>query len=81
MRYHETGRLKMYLTLVPAYDRDYKSKAAVLADFEIGKDFIVADHFNRWNGKPVNKENLLADGIHAVNIRYGKLRKVAVVKF
>jgi hypothetical protein len=32
--------MKMALTLTPAYGRDYKSKKAVVQDWEDGKDFI-----------------------------------------
>ena len=31
----------MFLTLVPAYGRDYKSKKAVLADWEANIDFLI----------------------------------------
>ena len=30
------------MTLLPAYGRDYKSKKAVLADFNAGLDFVMA---------------------------------------
>jgi hypothetical protein len=62
-------------TLVPAYGRDYKSKAAVKADLLAGKDFILNQFGSPWDGKPCS----FAD-IEAVefNVRYGKLRKVAV---
>ena len=32
------------ITLTPAYGRDYKSKAAVLEDWNAGKDFIIASY-------------------------------------
>jgi len=44
-----------YLTLIPAYGRDYKSKKEVIADFEANKDFVIADVMNRFDGKPVNR--------------------------
>lgn len=31
----------MYYTVIPAYGRDYKSRAAVIADWEGGKDFLM----------------------------------------
>lgn len=71
----------MYLTLTPAYGRDYKSKAQIEADWNAGKDFIVTDISSRWDGKPINKEDALRDGIHVVNVRYQKNRKVHVMKF
>lgn len=70
-----------YITLCPAYGRDYKSKAAVLDDFQNGKDFMVADYMSPWNGKPATRAELLAHyGNVTVNIRYEKNRRVAVVK-
>lgn len=65
-------------TLVPAYGRDYKSKAAVLADWEAGKDFLVMDITDRWNGLPANKADLA--GIGSVKFRYAKLAKIFVHK-
>lgn len=72
--------LNEVMSLTPAYGRDYQSKAAVLADFNDNKDFIIADIMSRWDGKPANKSDLQAAGEKMVNIRYDNLRKVAVVK-
>ena len=70
----------MHPTLTPAYGRDYKSKKAVLADFNADKDFILADISSQWDGKPCNRSGLLASGVRAVNIRYKSLRQICVVK-
>jgi len=59
-------------TLTPAYGRDYKSKAAVEADFRANKDFIVA-----ISGKPINIEQLSKG--ERVSIRYDRLRKVVIL--
>lgn len=67
------------IMLVPAYGRDYKSKAAVLADFDAGKDFKVADMSSRWDGKPCNIRDLVREGIDIVTIRYQRLTKVMVI--
>jgi hypothetical protein len=67
------------ITLSPAYGRDYKSKGAVIQDFEADKDFIIQDFSSRWDGKPANKSSLQAD-YDEVNIRYQQNRKVVVVK-
>ena len=67
------------MILTPAYGRDYKSKKAVEADFAADKDFILADVTSRWNGMPINRSQIVEDGITTVNIRYGKLRKITVV--
>ena len=61
----------MYPTLTPAYGREYKSKAAILADLLADRDFLM-------DGKPVNKSQLLEMGIRNVNVRYKALRQVAV---
>lgn len=62
------------MTLTPAYNRDYKSKDAVLADFDANKDFIINDPTSRWDGKPVNKEQLKPGDV--VTFRYAKRKKV-----
>lgn len=61
-------------TLVPAYGRDYKSKAAVMADWEADKDFRMEPQ-----GCYVNKtqtKDLIGGGFISVNFRYSKLQKV-----
>ena len=65
-------------TLIPAYGRDYKSKAAALADFEAGKDFMIADFSHPDDGRYANKADL-PDGA-VLNIRYKRLTMLCVVK-
>jgi hypothetical protein len=67
------------ITLVPAYQRDYKSKKAVQADFDAGKDFVIADIFHEYSEKSANKPDL-AQSYDKVLIRYDGNRKVAVFK-
>jgi hypothetical protein len=56
---------------LPAYGRDYKSKAAVLADWQAGKDFRCA-----VSGRYLSvRDNLPAQ----VWIRYAKLTKLVRV--
>jgi hypothetical protein len=64
-------------TLVPAYGRDYKSQAAVKADWEGKKDFILNNVMSRWDGKPANRDSFQPGT--RVQIRYAELRKVMVV--
>ena len=64
------------LTLQPAYGRDYKSKAAVLADWNDNKDFRIAT-FGPECGCYINKQD--ATGL-TLNIRYQRDTKVAVVR-
>lgn len=61
-----------YVTVTPAYGRDYKSLAAAKADWEAGKDFILQDITSPWDGKPCNKEDM--KDAHVI-VRYGKMRK------
>lgn len=60
------------MTLTPAYGRDYKSKAAVAADFDADKDFLL-------DGKPINKSQIVPMGLKTVNIRYLRLRFMTTV--
>jgi hemolysin-activating ACP:hemolysin acyltransferase len=66
------------ITVIPAYGRDYKSKAAALADWNADKDFIVqglAGH-----GQATNKADM--DRLFPedkVRIRYDKAMKVFYV--
>jgi hypothetical protein len=63
--------------LIPAYGRDYKNKAEVLTAYNAGKDFIITDITNRWNGMAANNADLKVEG--KVKIRYGLLARVIVV--
>ena len=65
------------LTLLPAYGRDYTSRAKVLADWNAEKDFIIADISSRYDGKPVNKQQL-AKGTR-VQFRYARNLKTFVL--
>ena len=55
------------MTLLPAYGRDYKSKAAVLADWNAGKDFRIAT---------TGQYCSIRDNIPDVWIRYQKQTKI-----
>jgi hypothetical protein len=66
----------MTITLTPAYGQDYKSKAEALADFNADKDFILNDFSSHWDGKPVNRSQLVG---RTVKIRYASGRRVFVV--
>ena len=60
------------LNAIPAFGRVYTSKAAVWSDWTAGKDFIVNDISNRWDGKPFNKQDAEAAALACVTVRYGK---------
>ena len=61
----------MYLTLLPAYGRDYKSKKAFIEDIKSNKDFIVAE-----SRQYINKQQFKELNINEFNIRYKNLTKV-----
>lgn len=64
-----------YTVLVPAYGRDYKSKASVEADFRAGKDF----NMSTMGASGYCGIGDFAPGV-IVNIRFKSLRSVAVIK-
>ena len=68
-----TTNLFSYGTLTPAYGRDYKSKKALLEDFNTGKDF----YFNSPWGSGYCSIRDFAKGAE-ITFRYGNLMKVTV---
>ena len=68
------------MTLTPAYGRDYKSKKEVQADWDAGKDFVVADMFSGRAGSYITRHEAEHSGITSVNIRYQRNTKVCVIK-
>ena len=64
------------MTLTPAYGRDYKNAKDVKNAWVNGHDFIIADVFSEWSGKPTNIHD---EHTGYINIRYNRLRKVVVV--
>ena len=67
-----------WVTMIPAYGRDYHSAKAVRKDFEANKDFIIEDISSPYDGRPVNRQDLRATGASA-RIRYNKLRKIVML--
>lgn len=66
----------MQLILSPAYGRDYKSKKALLEDWNSDKDFIIENIMHPDCGRYINREQV--DG-PSVNVRYKAMAKVAVI--
>jgi hypothetical protein len=76
--------MSKWITLVPAYGRDYKTAEEVLADWAAGKDFLIRDISMRGDdgrytscrdaepGKP------LAD--YTFKIRYRRLQNIALIR-
>ena len=69
----------MDLIVIPAYGRDYKSKAAVLKDWDDLKDFIIQDVSSRWDGRYVNKMDLAGE-TGTVWVRYQRLTKKMAIR-
>lgn len=71
----------MYLTVQPAYGRDYKSKKEVRAAWLAGKDFEICTLATFISpirsGRYVNKED--APRGATINVRYDRQRKVCVI--
>jgi hypothetical protein len=77
-RIKEENRMAITGVLVPAYGRNYKSKAAVQADFNANKDFMLRS-FER-DGY-VTKQELRESGTSTIQVRYGKgLTKTTMLK-
>ena len=69
-----------YVTVTPAYGRDYKSAKAAKADFNANKDFILQDIMSPWDGKYAAKDDLIHGGDYdVVNIRYKRNTMVTSV--
>ena len=65
----------MYLTLLPAYSRDYKNKKSIINDLNALKDFIVSH-----SGQYINKQQFYELGITSFNVRYSQQRKLINIK-
>jgi hypothetical protein len=77
-----TGK-EPWLTLVPAYGRDYSSPAEVLFAWKAEKDFVIQDVSSPWNGKYVNRQQVGIPGVHAptvFKIRFMKLRNFVLIR-
>tara|TARA_B100000287_G_scaffold60583_1_gene52976 strand:- start:2670 stop:2885 length:216 start_codon:yes stop_codon:yes gene_type:complete len=65
----------MYLTLLPAYGRDYKSKKLIIDDLNNNKDFIESS-----SNSYINKQQFKELNISSFNVRYDQHRKVTNIK-
>lgn len=70
------------LTLVPAYGRDYKSKRALLEDWEAGKDFMAMGLRPGTSGYTSIRDvpGFKQDHITHLHFRYNKQTQIHVVK-
>lgn len=62
-----------YITVVPAYGRDYRSAKAALADWQAGKDFRHAA-----TGQYLSSRDDLGSSIKVI-IRYARLTKTTII--
>jgi hypothetical protein len=69
----------MYLTLVPAYGRDYKSKKEVITDWNAGKDFKVMDISCPFDGCYCSNQTPELKG-KTLNIRYKRMEMICQIK-
>ena len=65
----------MYLTLLPAYGRDYKSKKLIIDDLNNNKDFLESTSL-----KAINKQQFKELNISSFNVRYDQQRKITNIK-
>jgi len=65
----------MYLTLLPAYGRDYKSKRVIIDDLNNNKDFLEST-----TRKYINKQQFKELNISSFNVRYDQQRKIINIK-
>ena len=66
----------IYMTLAPAYGRDYKNSRAVQLDWDNNKDFLICSGPD--DGRYINRLDA-PKGI-TLNIRYNRLRSIKVLK-
>jgi len=64
-----------YLTLLPAYGRDYKSKKLIIEDLNSNKDFIESS-----SNSYINKQQFKELNISSFNVRYDQHRKITNIK-
>ena len=65
----------MYLTLLPAYGRDYKSKKLIIDDLNNNKDFLESSSL-----RAINKQQFKELNISSFNVRYDQQRKITNIK-
>ena len=68
-----------YIGVIPAYGRDYKSKKALVEDWNEGKDFIVYDFASPHSGIYINVQDAKRVAPVTIHARYNNNRHVAVI--
>lgn len=73
-RHHVTT----YLTVVPAYGRDYQTRREALNAWDSGLDFIIAS-YGPDDGRYISKRDVVANPNLQIKIRYKGLTQIAGV--
>ncbi len=69
-----------YITVVPAYGKDYKNGKEVQEAWDSGKDFLIQDISSTDDGRYINKQDAEREGDMTLNIRYKKLANIKPIK-
>ena len=64
-----------FITLLPAYGRDYKSKKLIIDDLNNNKDFLESTSL-----RAINKQQFKELNISSFNVRYNQQRKITNIK-
>nr|BAR21788.1 hypothetical protein [uncultured Mediterranean phage uvMED]BAR38625.1 hypothetical protein [uncultured Mediterranean phage uvMED] len=64
-----------FITLLPAYGRDYKSKKLIIEDLNNNRDFLESTSM-----KYINKQQFKELEISSFNVRYDSQRKITNIK-
>nr|BAR21186.1 hypothetical protein [uncultured Mediterranean phage uvMED]BAR21273.1 hypothetical protein [uncultured Mediterranean phage uvMED] len=64
-----------FITLLPAYGRDYKSKKLIIDDLNNNRDFLESTSM-----KYINKQQFKELEISSFNVRYDSQRKITNIK-
>jgi len=64
-----------FITLLPAYGRDYKSKRVIIDDLNNNKDFLESTSL-----RAINKQQFKELNISSFNVRYDQQRKITNIK-
>ena len=67
----------MYMTVSPAYGKDYTTAKDAIAAWNSGKDFIIQDITHPYCGKYVSKRDLTTETVY---IRFNNNTKVCKVE-
>ena len=64
-----------FITLLPAYGRDYKSKKLIIDDLNNNRDFLESTSL-----RAINKQQFKELEISSFNVRYDQQRKITNIK-